>query len=49
MTPIFYLIGPVCYAPSRSDGPPLGLSLSHLVPEIIGPKGGIMFHQKCII
>ncbi len=51
MTPIFeifYLIGSLFYASSRSDGPPLyaeklGLSPSHLLAEIFGPKVGL-FH-----
>ncbi len=27
----------------------IGLSLSHLAPEILGPNVGLIFHQKCII
>ncbi len=26
----------------------IGLSLSHLVPEILGPKVGLMFHQNVL-
>ncbi len=26
----------------------IGLSLSHLVPEILGPKFGLIFHQNVI-
>ncbi len=38
---------------SRSDCPPLsaeenGLALSHIVPEILGPKGGLFFHQNVL-
>ncbi len=40
-------------ASSRSDVPPLsvekiGLSLSHLVPEILEPKVGLLFHQNIL-
>ncbi len=50
---IFYLIGPLLYASSQSDWPPLstekiGLSLSHLVPEILGPKVGLIFHHNLL-
>ncbi len=52
-TPMFEMfdpIGSLFYAPTWSDCPPLSagkvsLSLSHLVPEILGPKFGLMFHQ----
>ncbi len=26
----------------------IGLSLSHLVPEILGPKFGLIFHQNVL-
>ncbi len=26
----------------------IGLSLSHLVPEILGPKVGLIFHQNVL-
>ncbi len=50
---IFYPIGSLFYASSRSDWPPLSaekvsLSLSHLVSEILGPKVGLMFHQNVL-
>ncbi len=48
MTLVFKIlnhIGSLCYASTRSHWPPLsaekiGLYLSHLVPEICGPKVG---------
>ncbi len=47
-------IGFLFYASSRSDVPPLsveiiGLSLLHLVPEILGPKVGLIFHQNVLL
>ncbi len=47
------LIGSLFYTSTQSDGPPLsaeqnGLSLSHLVPEILGPKVGLIFHQNVL-
>ncbi len=47
---IFDPIGSILLAPSQSDRPPLsaekiGLSLSHLVSEILGPKVGLIFHH----
>ncbi len=27
----------------------IGLSLSHLVPEILGPKVGLIFHQNVFV
>ncbi len=41
------------YTSTQSDWPPFsseknGLSLSHLVPEILGPKVGIIFHQNVL-
>ncbi len=54
MTPIlgvFNLIGSLYYTLTHSDGPVLyadkiGVSLSHLVPEILGPKVGLIFQQN---
>ncbi len=56
MTPVFGMsdpIGSLFYTSAQSDGPPLsaekiGLSLSHLVPEILGPKFGLIFHQNIL-
>ncbi len=53
---IFNLIGSLCCASSWSDWPPLkslsaekiGLSLSHLVPEILGPKVALIFYQNVL-
>ncbi len=50
---MFNLIGSLFYAPSRSDllhlsAEKIGLSLSHLVPEIHGPKVGLIFHQNVL-
>ncbi len=41
------------YTITQSDSPPLsaekiGLSLSHLVPEILGPNVGLIFHQNLL-
>ncbi len=33
--------------PTRS-AEKIGLSLSHLVPEILGPKVGLIFHQNVL-
>ncbi len=56
MTPVFEIFDPnesLFYALSRSDWPPLsaeniGLSLSHLVPEILGPKVGLILNQNVL-
>ncbi len=57
MTPVFSLffnpIGYLFYTSTQSDWPPLsakkiGLSLSHLVPEIQGPKVGLIFQQTVL-
>ncbi len=53
MTPVFEifdLIGSIFYTSTQSDWPPfsaekIGLSLSHLVPEILGPKIGGIFSK----
>ncbi len=53
MTPNFEIVDPVeslCYAPARSEWSPLsteriGVSLSHLVPEIRWPKFGLIIHK----
>ncbi len=50
---IFNLIGSLFYTPTQFDWPPLsaekfGLSLSHLVPEILGPKVSLIFHQNVL-
>ncbi len=50
---IFNPIGSLSYTATRSDGPPLSaekisLSLSHLVPEILGPKIVLFFHQNVL-
>ncbi len=44
----FQSIGSLFYNSTESDWPPLsaekiGLSLSHLVPEILGPKVGLIY------
>ncbi len=52
MTPVLGIynpIGSLFYTATQSDWPPLyaekiGLSLSHLVPEIQEPKVGLIFH-----
>ncbi len=57
MTPIcgiFNPTGPILYNPTPYDWPPLsaekiGLPLSHLVREILGPKSGLFFSPKRII
>ncbi len=46
---IFHLNRSLFYTSSRADCPPLsadknGLSLSHLVSEILGPKIGLILH-----
>ncbi len=54
MTPVFVIfdqIGSIFYSLSRSDCPflsavKLGLSLSHLVPEIVRVKIGVIFYQN---
>ncbi len=55
MTPIFEIFNPIgslFYVSSRSHWPlspvfaeKFGFSLSHLVPEILGPKVDLIFHQ----
>ncbi len=57
MTPVFEIfnsIGSLFHASSQSHWPPLsaeknGLSLLHLVPEILGPKFDLIFHQTVSI
>ncbi len=50
---IFDQIGSLFYAPTLIDSPFLlkniGLSLSHLVPEIPRPKLGLRFHQNVLL
>ncbi len=54
MTPVFGIFNPtgsLFYTSTQSDGPPLsaekiGLSLSHLVPEILGLTVGLIFHRN---
>ncbi len=57
MTPVFedffYLTASLFYASSQSDSPTLsaeriGLSLSHLVPKILGHKVGLIFQQNLL-
>ncbi len=56
MTPVFEivkLIGSLFYTTTPSNWPPLSaekisLSLSHLVPEILGPKVGLIVHQNVL-
>ncbi len=56
MTPvlgIFNPIGSLFYTSTQSDCPlflqkKIGFSLSHLVPEILGPKVGLIFHQNVL-
>ncbi len=48
------LIESLFYTSTQSDRPPLsaekiGLSLSYLVPEILGPKVGLIFHQNVFL
>ncbi len=50
---IFNPIGSLFYTSTRSDWPPLSsekieLSLLHSVPETLGPKFGIIFHQNLL-
>ncbi len=50
---IFNLLGSLLYTSTQSDFPPLsaekiGLSLSHLVPEILGLTFGQIFHQNVL-
>ncbi len=50
---IFYLLGSLFYTSARSDWSPLsaeknGLSLSHLVSDILGHKVGLLFHQNVL-
>ncbi len=50
---IFNPIGSIFYTATQSDCPPcsaekIGLSLSHLVPEILVPKVGVIFHQNVL-
>ncbi len=51
---IFISIGSLFYTSTHSDWPPLsaekiGLSLSHLVPEILGSKVCLFFHQNVLL
>ncbi len=52
---IFDPIGSLIYASSSSDSPPLSAErksvclLSHLVPEILGPKVGLIFHHNALL
>ncbi len=56
MTPVFGIfnsIGSLFYTPTQSDCPQflhkkIGFSLSHLVPEIRGPKVDLIFHQNVL-
>ncbi len=56
MTPIlgvFNPIGSLFCVSARSDLPPpsaekISLSQSHLVPEILGPKVSLIFHQNVL-
>ncbi len=56
MTPvleIFYPIGSIFYISTQSDFPTLSaekisLSRSHLLPEILGPNVGLIFHQNVL-
>ncbi len=56
MSPVFWifnLIGSLFYTSAQSDWPPIsaekiGLSLSHLVPEKLGPKVGLNIHQNVL-
>ncbi len=57
MTPIlgiFNLIGSLFFIPQHNPIDPLflqkkiGLSLSHLVPEILGPKVSLIYHQNVL-
>ncbi len=53
MTPVLGIFSPIgsLFIPQHNPIDPLflqkkiGLSLSHLVPEILGPKVGLFFHQ----
>ncbi len=50
---VFNPTGSHFYASSNSDWPSLSaekivLSLSHLVPEIFGPKVGLIFHHNVL-
>ncbi len=50
---IVNLIGSLFYTSTQSDRPPLSvekspLSLSHLVPEILGSKVSLIFHQNVL-
>ncbi len=57
MTPIwgiFNMIGSLCYTLTQSNWSPfsaekISLSLSHLVPEILWPKVGLIFHQNVLV
>ncbi len=55
MTPVFLNFSPIgpYFIPQHNPiGPSfcrkIGLSLSHSVPEILGPKVGLMFHQNVV-
>ncbi len=42
MTPVFEIFDPI------GSIEKIGLSLSHLVAEILGPKVGVIFHQNVL-
>ncbi len=52
MTFIFYIFDP--FMPNHDLIDPfilqkkIGLSLSHLIPDILGPKLGLIFHQNVL-
>ncbi len=54
MTPVFWIFNPIgslFYTAAQSDWPSrfaekIGLSLSHLVPDLLGPKVVLHFHQN---
>ncbi len=53
MTPVIFIFNPIgslFYTSTQSDvsAEKIGLSLSHLVPEILGPKVGLIFHQQIL-
>ncbi len=50
---IFNLIRSLFYTSTQSDllhlsAEKIGLSVSHIVPEILGPKFGLIFHQNVL-
>ncbi len=56
MTPVFEISNPIgflFYDTPRSDwhslsAEKIGSSLSHLLSEILGPKGDLIFHQNVL-